>query len=98
VAPGVREESEVVRRTLQDAEEGLRKAQQAVALLREVEARHSQEFNEERRSMLLRALRSQYHLAGQRDQALARKQELDAELLVAPRDPNRNRLSKVSRR
>lgn len=64
VAPGVREESEVVRRTLHGAEEGLRKAQQAVALLREIEARHPHEFNEERRSMLLRALRSQYHTQG----------------------------------
>jgi uncharacterized protein len=80
ISPETRDELEVVRRSLKEAEEGLRKAQQAVQLLREMEARNPLEFDAARRSMLMKALRSQYHFQGQRDQLTIRKATLEEEV------------------
>lgn len=83
VSPEARDEMEVVRRSLFEAEEGLRKAQQAVTLLRELEARNQQEFSPEKRAMLLKALRSQYHFQAQRDQLSSRRAVLEEELQLS---------------
>jgi uncharacterized protein (DUF342 family) len=80
VAPETRDELEMVRRSLVEAEGGLRKSQQAVSLLRDLEARNPAEFSPEKRSMLLKALRSQYHFQAQRDQLASRKVVLEEEL------------------
>lgn len=80
VSPETRDELDSVRRTLHEAEEGLRKTQQAVALLRELEARQPAEFTPARRAMLMKALRSQYHFQGQRDQLSVRRSELEEEM------------------
>ena len=80
VSPESRDELEVVRRSLHEAEEGLRKAQQAVSLLRDMEARNPAEFSVEKRQMLMKSLRSQYHFQAQRDQLVARKAVLEEEL------------------
>ncbi|HWI62391.1 MAG TPA: FapA family protein [Symbiobacteriaceae bacterium] len=82
VAPETRDELEVVRRSLIEAEAGLRKSQQAVTLLRDLEARNPAEFSPEKRAMLLKALRSQYHFQAQRDQLASRKVVLEEELHV----------------
>jgi len=80
VAPETRDELEVVRRSLTEAEGGLRKSQQAVTLLRDLEARNPAEFSPDKRAMLLKALRSQYHFQAQRDQLASRKAVLEEEL------------------
>jgi uncharacterized protein len=80
VSPETRDELEVVRRSLHEADEGLRKAQQAVTLLREMEQRNPAEFSAEKRAMLMKALRSQYHFQAQRDQLASRKAVLEEEL------------------
>jgi uncharacterized protein len=82
IAPEARDEMEMVRRSLFEAEEGLRKAQQAVGLLRDLEARNPAEFSADKRSTLLKALRSQYHFQSQRDQFTSRKALLEEELQV----------------
>lgn len=82
VAPETRDELEVVRRSLTEAEAGLRKSQQAVSLLRDLEARNPAEFSPEKRAMLLKALRSQYHFQAQRDQLASRKAVLEEELHI----------------
>lgn len=80
VSPETRDELEVVRRSLVEAEAGLRKSQQAVTLLRDIEARNPAEFSPDKRAMLLKALRSQYHFQAQRDQLASRKAVLEEEL------------------
>ncbi len=80
VAPDLRDEYEQVRRKLTEVEDGLKKAQQAASLLREMEAKNPAGFTPARRATLMKALRSQYHLQGQRDQLATRKAELEAEL------------------
>lgn len=80
VSPETRDELEVVRRSLVEAEGGLRKSQQAVTLLRDIEARNPAEFSPDKRAMLLKALRSQYHFQAQRDQLASRKAVLEEEL------------------
>ncbi|HYF95555.1 MAG TPA: FapA family protein [Symbiobacteriaceae bacterium] len=83
VSPETRDELEMVRRSLTEAEAGLRKAQQAVTLLRDLEARNPAEFSPEKRAMLLKALRSQYHFQAQRDQLASRKAVLEEELHIS---------------
>lgn len=80
VSPETRDELDVVRRSLHEAVEGLRKAQQAVGLLRDLEAKNPLEFDPGKRSMLMKALRSQYHFQGQRDQLTIRKAALEEEV------------------
>jgi uncharacterized protein (DUF342 family) len=79
-APELRDELEQCRRELLEAQEGLRKAQQVVTLLREQEARMPSLFSEEKRQALMRALRSQYHFQGLIEQVSARKAELEEAL------------------
>jgi len=80
ISPEARDELETVRRALAEAEDGFRKSQQAVALLRDIEARNPQEFSQQKREMLMKSLRSQYYFQGQRDQLAARKGALEDEL------------------
>jgi len=80
VSPETREELEQVRRTLHETEESLRKSQQAVTLLRDLEAKNPVDFTKEKRDILMRSLRSQYFFQGQRDQMVARKAILEAEV------------------
>lgn len=80
VAPESRDELEMVRRSLFEAEEGLRKALQAVSLLKDLESRNPAEFSAEKRAMLMKALRSQYHFQAHRDQLSSRKAVLEEEL------------------
>lgn len=80
VSPEMRDELDSVRRTLFEAEDGLRKAQQAVTLLRDLEAKNPKEFSKEKREMLMKSLRSQYYFQGQRDQKASRKARLEEEL------------------
>lgn len=82
VSPEIRDELEVVRRSLHEAEEGFRKSVQAVGLLREAEARSPADFSAARREMLMKAMRSQYHFQAQRDQLVVRKAALEEELLA----------------
>jgi len=80
VAPETRDELEMVKRQLNEVEEGLRKSQQAVALLRDMEARNPADFTAAKRAMLMKTLRSQYHFQAQRDQISSRKAALEEEL------------------
>ncbi len=80
ISPEMRDELEAVRRSLFESEDGLRKAQQAVTLLRDMEARHPADFSKEKREMLMKSLRSQYYFQGQREQMAARKVALEEEL------------------
>lgn len=80
VSPESRDELEQVRRSLHESEESLRKSQQAVTLLRDLEAKNPVDFTKEKRDILMRSLRSQYFFQGQRDQMLARKAILEAEV------------------
>lgn len=80
ISPEARDELETVRRALAEAEDGLRKSQQAVALLRDIEAKNPQEFSQQKREVLMKSLRSQYYFQGQRDQLSARKVVLEDEL------------------
>lgn len=81
ISPESRDELEAVRRSLQEAAEGLRKAQQAVALLREMEAKVK--FDQGKRELLAKSIRSQYHFQGQVEALAARKANLEQELSAA---------------
>lgn len=83
IAPETRDELETVRRSLVEAEDGLRKSLQAVQLLRDLEAKHPAEFSAQKREMLMRSVRSQYHFQAQRDQLSARKAQLEDELQIS---------------
>jgi uncharacterized protein (DUF342 family) len=76
-APELRDELDLVRKELVDAQENLRKSQQIVALLRDQEARQPALMNEQKRQALTRALRSQYHFQGLIEQYGSRKAELE---------------------
>jgi uncharacterized protein (DUF342 family) len=66
-------------------DEALRKAQQAVTLLKEIERQSGGDFAPQKREMLLRALRSQLHFQGQLGHLNNRKTVLTEELHLAQR-------------
>lgn len=81
VAPDLRDEYETCRKELAEAQENVRKSQQIVAALREMEAKQPSLFNEQKRQALMRTLRSMYHFQGLIEQYSARKFELEEALL-----------------
>lgn len=83
VSPEIREELDSVKRQFLEAEEGLRKAQQAVSLLREMEAKNPADFSKEKRDLLMKSLRSQYFFQGQRDKLSKRRSELEEEVRLS---------------
>lgn len=81
VAPELRDEYETCRKELVEAQENVRKSQQIVAALRELEAKQPALFNDQKRQALMRTLRSMYHFQGLIEQYSARKFELEEALL-----------------
>lgn len=77
VAPELRDEYEACRKELAEAQENVRKAQQIITALRELEAKHPALFNDQKREALMRTLRSLYHFQGVIEQRTLRKLELE---------------------
>jgi uncharacterized protein (DUF342 family) len=80
VAPEIRDEYETCRKELAEAQENMRKAQQIVAALRELEAKQPKLWSDQKRQSLMRTLRSVYHFQGLVEQYTARKAELEEAL------------------
>lgn len=81
-SPDLREELDAIRKSLLEAEDNLKKAEQAIKLLKEAEAQAGT-LPPARKEMLLKAVRTQYHLTAQRENLLARKSEKEGELAQA---------------
>lgn len=75
MAPNVRDEMEEIRRQVLELEESLRRTQQAVQLLKDQERRGG--LVPEKRGMLLKLVRGQYHLSARRDELVQRREELE---------------------
>lgn len=78
VSPELLEELEKVQRELQELEDNARRTRQATQLLKEQEAQGL--LTEERRAILLKLVRGQYHQAAQREDLTARKVQGEARL------------------
>lgn len=78
--PELRSEAEQLRQQLREREDVIRKASQAVTLLRDLEAKRPEEFTAQRRDMLHAALLSLKEYIQQREELLARRRQVEEAL------------------
>ncbi len=83
IAPQIRAEIDGIIRQLNEIDNNLRRTQQAVRLFKDTEEKRGP-LPQEKKEMLVKLLRGQYHLVARREELLARREELQ-ELLGDPR-------------